>query len=95
MIRKLTTIPLQENNYNNKLIIIKLVAINHTYNSKLIEKRKNYKNALDKIYPFITDPTVEMDILTHFGSPSDKTTSIVVKSNVNITFKADNNLVNT
>lgn len=95
MIHRLLTIPLSIDNYNKELNIIKQIAVNNSYDPKLIDDiiaKKLHKQSLEQVFPSSKNKNNNFNSLTYFGKPSIKIKTFLETLDLNICFKTDNNL---
>lgn len=100
-IHRLLSIPLNYNNYNKELQIIKQISFNNGYEPTIIDnliKKVQYKKAINEVFPLSAREDKIYHVITYVGPLSNKISNHFKKYNINIAFKTNktfqNNLKN-
>lgn len=94
--RLINNIPLSEENYRKELNIIKQIAVNNGYQTKMIDQiitRKQYNKAIRLAYPNSESKTnIVYKTLTYNGKITQQIAKNLQKRNIKIAYKTNNKL---
>ena len=95
MIHRLISLPLNQENFQKELNIIKQIAVNNGYNPDIINqilRNKTYKKTINMVYPNIKENTNNYKLITYYGRCSEKIGNFLNKLNIKIAYKTNNSL---
>ena len=95
MIHRLISLPLNEQNFQIELNIIKQIALNNGYSPSLINNllaKQQYKKTINLIYPSIKETNKNYNVITFVGQSSIKIKKYLNIHNVNVAFRTNNSL---
>ena len=95
MIHRLSSVPLNNDNFSSELNIIKQIAVNNGYSPKIIDsllKKKTFQQAKPHIYPKAVSETTKFFTSTFCGNLSQKISEYLKPLNFKSAFKTNNSL---